>query len=194
MKFILTLLVIIFNTQQLILGSICCQNGSCCSCCPCCNNNRNILNKYMFLDGTIDIQTVVDTKTKQLEIVKSICYNTNQNHFFSSFKKFLSKLEINNNNKINIFINFTAIIYLLNLVNNFITSNKNKGLAGWNKNLNNLLSFIDQQIIKVFQKTVSTGEEKAFTDLIIDTRKKANTLFEKTMNTKDVLTGFKTDF
>ena len=190
MKFILTLLVIIFNTQQLILGSICCQN---CSCCPCCNNNRNILNKYMFLDGTIDIQTVVDTKTKQLEIVKSICDNSNPNHF-SSFKKFLSKLEINNNNKINIFINFTAIIYLLNLVNNFITSNKNKGLAGWNKNLNNLLSFIDQQIIKVFQKTVSTGEEKAFTDLIIDTREKANTLFEETMGTKDVLTGFKTDF
>lgn len=169
-------------------------NG-CCSCCPCCNHGGKKLNKYCFLDGYIDIETVEKKRSDSLNIIAKI--EENGLHL-TSYKNYMVKCKINNTNKITFYINFAIITYVLNLVYNMlnhINSNSEKLKKKIEKeNTQKYISEVDNKITKIFSDIVNKGEEIDANDLVIEIRQLSNNTFNKSLDTLDSLTGYETDF
>lgn len=164
-------------------------NG-CCSCCPCCNHGGKKLNKYCFLDGYIDIETVEKKRSDSLNIIDKI--EKNGLHL-TSYKNYMRKCKINNTNKITFYINFAIITYVLNLVHNMLTCEKIKEKIE-EKNKQKYISEVDNKITKIFSDIVNKGEEIDANDLVIEIRQLSNTTFNESLETLDSLTGYETDF
>ena len=164
-------------------------NG-CCSCCPCCNHGGKKLNKYCFLDGYIDIETVEKKRSDSLNIIAKI--EENGLHL-TSYKNYMGKCKINNTNKITFYINFAIITYVLNLVYNMLTCKKLKEKIE-KENTQKYISEVDNKITKIFSDIVNKGEEIDANDLVIEIRQLSNNTFNKSLETLDSLTGYETDF
>lgn len=162
--------------------------------CKCQSCKGKVRNKYSFLDGYIDIQTVKQTKAETLNYINEINKLTSSD-LFAGFKKTLTKNPINQDNKVPFYINFATINYILELIEHFIGHLKktDPSLKKYGQKIKNLIQFASIMFSKIFISVVDEGEEKDSNDIIIPIRNKANALFSKDLRIEDSLTGYVKD-
>ena len=175
MKHILIYATIIVDITNIYYG---CEYKSC---------KNKVRNKYSFLDGHVDIQTVKQSKNESINLIKEICELTNDN-YFGEYEKTLKKNLINRDNSVPFYINFSTINYILELLKNFTT--KIKKTHKDDQKIKSLMLFSSSLFSKVFIAIVKKGEETDSNDLIIPIRNKTNELFGETLDLKDSLTGW----
>ena len=186
---ILQLSTFIYICCNIILNIFSCCDGGC----PCCKNEDKRLNKYCFLDGFIEIQTVENKKNETKNFAESICKKNNCS--MSKYIALTTKCRINNKNKVSFYINFVVISYILDLINNLLSSKEMAKHKSENKkNIDNYINEIDNIITDVFERIVKKGEEIDANDLILKVRNITNKNFNNILNTLDSLTGYETIF
>lgn len=187
---ILQLSTFIYICGNIILNIFSCCDGGC----PCCKNGDKKLNKYCFLDGFIEIQTVENKKNETKNFAESICKKNKCS--MSKYIALTTKCRINNKNKVSFYINFVVISYILDLINNLLSSEEMDEYKKKNdkKNIDDYINKIDNIITDVFERIVKKGEEIDANDLIVKVRNTTNRNFNISLNTSDSLTGYQTIF
>ena len=186
---ILQLSTFIYICGNIILNIFSCSDGGC----PCCKNGDKKLNKYCFLDGFIEIQTVENKKNETKTFAESICKKNKCS--MSKYIALTTKCRINNKNKVSFYINFVVISYILDLINNLLSSKEMAKHKSENKkNIDSYINEIDNIITDVFERIVKKGEEIDANDLILKVRNITNKNFNNILNTLDSLTGYETIF
>ena len=114
----------------------------------------------------------------------------------SKYIALTTKCRINNKNKVSFYINFVVISYILDLINNLLSSEEMEKYKEKNdkKNINNYINEIDNIITDVFERIVKKGEEIDANDLIVKARNTTNRNFNISLDTSDSLTGYQTTF
>ena len=113
----------------------------------------------------------------------------------SKYIALTTKCRINNKNKVSFYINFVVISYILDLINNLLSSKEMAKHKSENKkNIDNYINEIDNIITDVFERIVKKGEEIDANDLILKVRNITNKNFNNILNTLDSLTGYETIF
>lgn len=152
-----------------------------------CYEKDNINNKYIFIKGHVDMQTVKKSKKESTELSNEINAIIGKN----CLKEYINTLKENNitsKNKIPCYIKLIDINYVLELVKNFIKVMKKNNQN--DHTIEILITYISNICSQIFARVVKSGEEIGPNDILYLTRVKTNELFYKTLNLKDCLTGY----